>query len=263
MSYPVHTLYPQQRDPAAREAARVAMADRETEDAVADLRRLRGVGMGLADVIDRRAGQMMDIDHGKPLPIEAADGFETVALTVRRVIVLQQELLGLREPPQRRAPAAPRQPPVERGAEDDPEDAAQNDDSPAGIDGLLSAFDSLESLFDSLDGGRDDDPAERDDLREPDDLDDDRPIDDVLRDVRKAFAKVANQLLPPDAAKALLDGMNFPAAPDGAALPDGPPSKPSPGHAKPSDALNGHALNGSAADPPGLGPTGGQGPPPG
>jgi hypothetical protein len=245
----IHTLYPQPRDVAEREAARVALADRETEDAVADLRRLRGVGMGLADVIDRRAGQMMDIDHGKPLPIEAADGFETVGLTVRRVIVLQQELLGLREPPQRRAPAAPRQPPVERGAEDGPEDAAQ-DDSPAGIDGLLSAFDSLESLFDSLDGG---DPAERDDLREPDDLDDDRPIDDVMRDVRKAFAAVANQLLPPDAAKALLDGMNFAAAPGGAAPADEQPSKPPPAH----------TLNGAAAHPPGLGRAVGQGPPPG
>jgi hypothetical protein len=256
MNRPVHTLYPQQRDPAAREDARVALADRETEDAVADLRRLRGVGMGLADVIDRRAEQMMDVDHGKPLPIEAADGFETVALTIRRVIVLQQELLGLREPPQRRAPAAPRQPPIDRAAVDQAavdcaaEDDAQSDDSPAGLDGLLSAFDSLESLLDSLDGG---DPAERDDLREPDDLDDDRPIDDVLRDVRKAFANVANRLLPPDAAKALLDGMNFPAAPQDATPPDDQPSQPPPAH----------ILNGAAAHPPGLGRAGGQGPPPG
>jgi hypothetical protein len=240
MSRPVHNLRAPAQTPAQREAARLTLVDRETEDAVYELRELRGVGMTIARAMEQRVEIIMEVRVAEPLPPEIAKDFDRVALAIRRLIVLQQELLGLREPPRRRAPPAERAP--------------QDEDAGAGLDALLGAVQALEKGLDAAlgpaetdDEEQDDDdaadrgdPRERDDLYEPDDLDDDRPMEDVLRDVRNAFTAVATQFLPADAAQSLLAGMNFPTAP----------------------AIPAPAMTRAATAPPRFGHPGGQGPPP-
>ncbi len=93
---------------ATRTQRKQLMAERQTADALGDLRRLREIGMMRAeqtvqDGEDRVHGAVRD-SGAKPL--DSVTAFVQVARAVRQIIVLEQELLGQRPVPVARAAAA-------------------------------------------------------------------------------------------------------------------------------------------------------------
>jgi hypothetical protein len=151
---------------AIREAARPG---RETAAALDDLHRLRALGMESAERNERQArGLLTMAEQENATPGDTLVRFVKVARSVRQIVVLEQETMGLRPMPERRMAAA------ERPSSSQPKAA-----------GPLP----LPQAGEGQDGER-----ERSDLadRERDDLDDlydydDGPLEQVLAGVRKVL----------------------------------------------------------------------------
>jgi len=79
-------------------ARRQTLAMRETNDAIEDLRRLRQLGMEHAERTSREGRGLLTYDEREGLSSRADPGFKfnRIARAVRQIVVLQQELLGLR-----------------------------------------------------------------------------------------------------------------------------------------------------------------------
>jgi len=149
------------------EARRNTAALRETNDAVEDLRRLREILMDHVERTDRQAKGLLRLDEYENCDRTLDPGMKCLrlALAVRRTVVLQQELLGLRAAPGARAFA---------GRETEA-DAAEAE---------VAAEDTPEV-------------SEREDFREHDRADrrdrddthdhDDRPYEQVVASIRKEF----------------------------------------------------------------------------
>ena len=70
-----------------------------------DLRRMREIGMNFVERLERRASGLL-LEREERAFLDAGDiclGFARVTRAVRQIIVLEQEMLGLREPPVARA----------------------------------------------------------------------------------------------------------------------------------------------------------------
>jgi hypothetical protein len=92
-------------------AQRRAARNAALEDKALDwLDRMGETGMRLIDRIDRRSGGDMDEDEAKAFARVGDDctAFVNVSRSVRRIIVLEQEVAGLREPSVRRGAYGPR-----------------------------------------------------------------------------------------------------------------------------------------------------------
>ena len=87
------------------EARRDTAALRETNDAVADLRRLREILMEHVERTDRQAKGLLRLDEYENCDRRLDPGVKCIRLgrAVRQTVVLQQELLGLRAAPGARA----------------------------------------------------------------------------------------------------------------------------------------------------------------
>src|SRR6185312_1002779 len=108
------------------EARRETAALRETNDAVADLRRLREILMDHVERTDRQAKGLLRLDEYENCDRKIDPGMKCIrlGLAVRRTVVLQQELLGLRAAPGARALAG-RESTVAAEAETVPEEAPE------------------------------------------------------------------------------------------------------------------------------------------
>jgi len=148
------------------EARRETAALRETNDAVADLRRLREILMDHVERTDRQAKGLLRLDEYENCDRKIDPGMKCIrlGLAVRRTVVLQQELLGLRAAPGARALAG-RESTVAAEAETVPEEAPE----------VREREDHRE--------------RDRSDTRDPDDTYDydDRPYDQVIAAIREEF----------------------------------------------------------------------------
>jgi hypothetical protein len=144
--------------------ARLALAQLEA------LRIARDATVNIIDKIDRASAGLLEAreDHPMSGTVDLCLAFDRAARTLRQIIVLEQEVAGLREPQRRYSPAAPAD-----GAA--PKTAAPND---------------------SEDRAERDADYERDDLRDRDDIDDydNREFDVVLASIHKTLDRVARDL---------------------------------------------------------------------
>jgi len=154
------------------EARRNTAALRETNDAVEDLRRLREILMDHVERTDRQAKGLLRLDEYENCDRTLDPGMKCLrlALAVRRTVVLQQELLGLRAAPGARALAG-RQSDADTVEDEAPEAEAVVEEKPEVRER--------------------EDHRERDqhDTRDPNDTHDydDRPYDQVVASIRKEF----------------------------------------------------------------------------
>jgi hypothetical protein len=139
------------------------------------LRMARDATVNMIDKIDRAAAGLLEAreDHPMSGTTDLCLAFTRVTRTLRQIIVLEQEVAGLREPPRRYYAAASAPAAANDAASRDSEDRAERDD----------------------DRERDDlrDPPDRDDTHDDDDYDD-REFDIVLASVRKTLDRVARDL---------------------------------------------------------------------
>jgi hypothetical protein len=80
---------------------------RETEAQLQDLNRMRAAGMMFIDRMERRANGLLRYDEEKIFErgVDIFTGFARVSRAVRQIIVLEQEIFGLRPPSGTRAAA--------------------------------------------------------------------------------------------------------------------------------------------------------------
>ena len=85
---------------------------RETEAQLQDLNRMRAAGMMFIDRLERRANGLLRYDEEKIFERggDIFTGFARVSRAVRQIIVLEQEIFGLRAPPGPRARRMPTRP---------------------------------------------------------------------------------------------------------------------------------------------------------
>ena len=169
------------------EARRETAALRETNDAVADLRRLREILMDHVERTDRQAKGLLRLDEYENCDRRLDPGTKCIrlALAVRRTVVLQQELLGLRAAPGARALA---------GREADAEAAE--------VETVAEEKPEVREREDRREQDRND-VHDRDDTYEYDD----RPYEQVIASIREEFripakavpAKRARSAVVPDA----------------------------------------------------------------
>ena len=128
MTAPQSNVEPISPKPAPFHPAGVPLhvVERETEAQLQDLNRMRAVGMGFIDRLDRRAQGLLRFDEEKAFE-SSGDiflGFARVSRAVRQIIVLEQEIFGLPQPPGLRAvntnaPRATKPASAERDREDE------------------------------------------------------------------------------------------------------------------------------------------------
>jgi hypothetical protein len=155
-------------------------AVRETNDAVDDLARLRAIGMNHAERTDREASGILTCAEQEAVGrgTDPAIKFVRVARAVRQIVVLQQEVLGLR-------PVAGVRVVAEKAADAIPS-PAPSPSEPGGLSPTLPRG-AGEGLSDRTENDLAD--RERSDLSERDDLYDydDRAFPEVVAGVRRTL----------------------------------------------------------------------------